>query len=62
MILEAGALVSADVYPGGLRGSGDLYFCVPLLTRLRDGHLWCLSSILRRFGGSGIVISRTFTG
>ena len=62
MILEAGALGTADVNHGGLRGSGDLYFCVPLLTRLRDGHLWCLSSILRHFGVSGIVISGTFTG
>ena len=56
MILEAGALGSADVYHAVLRASGDLYFCVPFLTCLRDGHLWCLSSILRHFGVSGIVI------
>ena len=62
MILEAGAFVSADVNHGGLRGSGHLYFCVPFLTCLRDAHLWCLSSILRHFGVSGVVISGTFTG
>ena len=56
MILEAGAFGSADVNHGGLRGSGDLYFCVPFLTCLRDGHLWCLSSILKHFGVSGVVI------
>ena len=56
MILEAGALVSADVYPGVLRASGNLFFRAPFLTYLREGLLWYLSSILRHFGVSGTVI------
>ena len=42
MILEAGAFGPADVYPAVLRASGNLYFCVPFLTYLREGHLWYL--------------------
>ena len=56
MILEAGALGPADVYPSMLRASGSLFFRAPFLIYLREGHLWYCSSILRHFRVSGTAI------
>ena len=56
MILEAGALGPADVYPAVLRAPGRLFFRAPFLIYLREGHLWYFSSILRHFRVSGAAI------